>query len=190
MTTNRPQGCGCARIPLLLVLAIAGSAYWWSIHEGNLSKLFADFQLFISKPQSIPVPARSILPSASTSKTTLTDVPVVAPVNQPITTTIGQVTPQPLKSPGSISAKTPGDRKVIRGIYLSRYQVTNNADEQTIRQRVRYYHAQGINTIIHGVWGNGCTMYNSEVMQQSLGAKSCPNQFQDRWLEWTIDEAH
>ena len=79
---------------------------------------------------------------------------------------------------------------MIRGIYVSRYQITNNTDEQTIRQRVRYYHSQGINTIIHGVWGNGCTMYNSEVTQQMLGAKSCLNQFQDRWLEWTIDEAH
>jgi uncharacterized lipoprotein YddW (UPF0748 family) len=33
-------------------------------------------------------------------------------------------------------------------------------------------------------------MYNSEVMQQIVGAKSCINQFQDRWLDWTIDEAH
>ena len=90
----------------------------------------------------------------------------------------------------TLTPQTPWEKKAIRGIYLSRYQITNNADEQTIRQRVRYYHTQGFNTIIHGVWGNGCTMYNSEVMQQMLGAKSCPNQFQDRWLEWTIDEAH
>ena len=33
-------------------------------------------------------------------------------------------------------------------------------------------------------------MYNSEVMQQTLGYKSCPNLFRDRWLEWLIDEAH
>jgi uncharacterized lipoprotein YddW (UPF0748 family) len=59
-----------------------------------------------------------------------------------------------------------------------------------IRERVRYYRDQGINTIIHGVWGNGCTMYNSDVMQQTLGYKSCPNQFQDQWLNWLIDEAH
>lgn len=81
-------------------------------------------------------------------------------------------------------------KKVIRGIYLSRYQITNNASEETIRERVRYYRSQGINTIIHGVWGNGCTMYNSDVMQQTLGYKSCPNQFQDKWLDWLIDEAH
>lgn len=80
--------------------------------------------------------------------------------------------------------------KEMRGIYLSRYQATNNASEQMIRDRVRYYKAQGINTILHGVWGNGCTMYNSEVMKQTLGYSSCPNLFQDDWLNWLIDEAH
>ena len=73
---------------------------------------------------------------------------------------------------------------------MSRYQITNNASEETIRQRVRYYRSQGINTIIHGVWGNACTMYNSEVMRATLGYESCPNQFRDEWLEWMIDEAH
>jgi ABC-type phosphate transport system substrate-binding protein len=82
------------------------------------------------------------------------------------------------------------DKKEIRGIYLSRYQITNNASEQTIRARVRYYRSQGINTIIHGVWGNGCTMYKSQVMQKYLGIESCPNQFQEQWLDWLIDEAH
>jgi hypothetical protein len=95
--------------------------------------------------------------------------------------------------PPKSMAKTPQkplEKRQIRGIYLSRYQITNNADEQTIRERVRYYHAQGINTIVHGVWGNGCTMYRSEVMQQALGYDSCPNQFKDEWLNWLIDEAH
>lgn len=82
------------------------------------------------------------------------------------------------------------EQKAMRGIYLSRYQVTNRASEQTIRDRVRYYKSQGINTIIHGVWGNGCTMYQSEVMQQRFGFSSCPNLFQDPWLDWLIDEAH
>lgn len=73
---------------------------------------------------------------------------------------------------------------------MSRYQITNNTSEKKIRDRVRYYHSQGINTLIHGVWGNACTMYNSQVMQQTFGDKSCPNLFRDRWLEWMIDEAH
>jgi uncharacterized lipoprotein YddW (UPF0748 family) len=33
-------------------------------------------------------------------------------------------------------------------------------------------------------------MYNSDVMQQTFGYKSCPNQFQEQWLDWLIDEAH
>jgi uncharacterized lipoprotein YddW (UPF0748 family) len=40
------------------------------------------------------------------------------------------------------------------------------------------------------VWGNGCAMYPSAVTQKFLGQPSCPNQFQDQWLHWTIDEAH
>lgn len=206
MTTNKPRGCGCSRLPLSVILAIIGGSYWWLIHQGNISKFskfLPNFELakipFISKSPSTPTPNNSIPPSVSTGKTSLADVQVLAPVNQSIANTIGSpVAPPPVKSPASIrqsrryanAAKTPWEKKAIRGIYLSRYQITNNADEQTIRQRVRYYHSQGINTIIHGVWGNGCTMYNSEVMQQLLGAKSCPNQFQDQWLEWTIDEAH
>ncbi len=79
--------------------------------------------------------------------------------------------------------------KAIRGIYLSRYKVTGKADEETIRRRVRHYKEQGINTIIHGVWGNGCTMYESEVMSENLGYNSCPNKFNDRWLDWLVDEA-
>ncbi|MEM9947552.1 MAG: family 10 glycosylhydrolase, partial [Cyanobacteria bacterium P01_D01_bin.36] len=84
---------------------------------------------------------------------------------------------------------TEWEAKEIRGIYLSRYQVTNNASEAVIRDRVRYYKAHGFNTIIHGVWGNGCTMYRSEVMQKTLGYNSCPNLFQDQWLDWMLDEA-
>jgi uncharacterized lipoprotein YddW (UPF0748 family) len=80
--------------------------------------------------------------------------------------------------------------KEIRGIYLSRFQVTGDASEQTIRDRVRYYKAQGINTIIHGVWGNGCPMYKSKVMQEKFEMESCPNAFQENWLDWMIDEAH
>lgn len=90
-----------------------------------------------------------------------------------------------------VTASSLWHEKEIRGIYMSRYQITNNADEQTIRNRVRYYKQQGINTIIHGVWGNGCTMYDSGVMLKTFGVAHCPeNQFQSQWLDWLIDEAH
>ncbi|HAC62278.1 MAG TPA: porin [Cyanothece sp. UBA12306] len=51
------------------------------------------------------------------------------------------------KLSNQVNQLTPWEKKVIRGIYLSRYQITNNASEQTIRQRVRYYKSRGINTI-------------------------------------------
>jgi hypothetical protein len=69
--------------------------------------------------------------------------------------------------PAESHVATAWEEKPMRGIYLSRYQATNNADEKTMRDRVRYYKSQGINTIIQGVWGNGCTMYNRIIMQLS-----------------------
>jgi uncharacterized lipoprotein YddW (UPF0748 family) len=197
MGTNKNRGCGCTKIPLSFGLLLVGGGYWWAIHQGNISKVSKIFPNLQLPPQI------ANLFESRASKSTPSSLPIVPkrnPISLPssIDSTAGNVKPivattPPLTSPelNPTLPKSPmWDKKVIRGIYLSRYQVTNNADEQTIRQRVWYYHDRGINTIIHGVWGNGCTMYNSEVMQQMLGAKSCPNQFQDRWLEWTIDEAH
>ena len=80
-------------------------------------------------------------------------------------------------------------RKNILAIYFSRYLAGANDDEQSVRRQVRYYRKQGINTLIVGVWGNGCAMYHSEVTQRLLGRSSCASTFQDRWLDWTIDEA-
>jgi uncharacterized lipoprotein YddW (UPF0748 family) len=195
MTSNKNSGCGCLRLPLSVILAILGGSYWWLIHQGNINKIskfipnlpLANIPIFPKTP-SLPSSSGSILtPSPSSTMSTEQSKPSI-PQTKPVPVKINpQTSPQLVKT---LPPQTAWEKKAIRGIYLSRYQITNNANEQTIRQRVRYYHTQGFNTIIHGVWGNGCTMYNSEVMQQMLGAKSCPNQFQDRWLEWTIDEAH
>ena len=84
--------------------------------------------------------------------------------------------------------------KPIVGIYLSRYQATNNASEKNIREKVRYYRSKGFNTIIHGVAANGCTYYESSVTQRRFGYTKCPeihpNEFKSQWLNWLIDEAH
>ncbi len=154
------------------------------------------------------LPSAPIVPSPQ-STSNLPDSPIVS--SKPTATPPPNLPDSPKPTPPSTTNPEPDDKqtlpkektkeqkplpksnwekKAIRGIYLSRYQVTNNASEQMIRDRVRYYRSQGINTIIHGVWGNACTMYNSEVMQQKLGYKSCPNLFRDRWLDWLIDEAH
>jgi uncharacterized lipoprotein YddW (UPF0748 family) len=173
MSQKKQNGCGCASIPIVLYLIIFGGGYWIYSHffsSFNISKFLGDIQE--SKPalfKNLPTVSSSQTP-VSTSSTPASSLPI---------------------TPQKTSLKpTAWDKKAIRGIYLSRYQVTNNADEQTIRRRVRYYHDQGINTIIHGVWGNGCTMYKSAVMQRTLGYQSCPNLFQDQWLNWMIDEAH
>ncbi len=178
---NKPNGCGCSNIPFSIIIIILGGGYWWFSQKGNL-----DINNLLSKIQQITIPILNPTPTLTTSSTptsSLSSPSTLPPNNQ-------QVSVKPITLPKAPLPPTPWQKKVIRGIYLSRYQVTNNADEQTIRQRVRYYRSQGINTIIHGVWGNGCTMYNSDVMQQTLGYRSCPNLFQDRWLDWLIDEAH
>jgi uncharacterized lipoprotein YddW (UPF0748 family) len=87
------------------------------------------------------------------------------------------------------TTKLPVLRKNIMAIYFSRYLAGANNDEQSVRQQVRYYRTHGINTLIVGVWGNGCAMYQSRVTKKLLGQSSCPNTFQDHWLDWTIDEA-
>lgn len=191
---KEPNGCGCANIPFSLIIVIFGGGYWWFSQKGNL-----DMSKFLPQSQQLTIPILNPTPIASTIPTSASSKIFNIPSNpQPIASAI----PVPAgSSPGNIIPnnqlaikknlpQTNWQKKVIRGIYLSRYQVSNNANEQTIRARVRYYHSQGFNTIIHGVWGNGCTMYNSKVMQQTLGYKSCPNLFQDQWLDWLIDEAH
>lgn len=178
---KKTNGCGCSNIPISIIIAILGGGYWWFSQKGNL-----DISNLLSKIQQITIPILNSTPSVSS-----TAIPTTSSTSTPsLSTTSNLARNNKQASVQTITPQTPWEKKVIRGIYLSRYQVTNNADEQTIRQRVRYYRSQGINTIIHGVWGNGCTMYNSDVMQQTLGYKSCPNQFQDRWLDWLIDEAH
>jgi uncharacterized lipoprotein YddW (UPF0748 family) len=191
---NQKQGGGCSRIPLSLILAVLGGSYWWLIHQGNINKvakLLPNFQSAnTTKTPKMEAKTLDKVASVSTSiDPSIAADPIISPIEIARKPKLKN-SPQPVKSSNPVSSNSNWNKKAIRGIYLSRYQITNNASEATIRQRVRYYHSQGINTIIHGVWGNGCTMYNSKVMQQMLGAKSCPNLFQDPWLEWTIDEAH
>jgi uncharacterized lipoprotein YddW (UPF0748 family) len=191
---KEPNGCGCANIPFSLIIVIFGGGYWWFSQKGN-----SDISKFLPQSQQLTIPILNPTPIASTIPTSASSKIFNIPSNpQPIASAIPVTagsSPSNIIPNNQLAIKknlpqTNWQKKVIRGIYLSRYQVSNNANEQTIRDRVRYYHSQGFNTIIHGVWGNGCTMYNSKVMQQTLGYKSCPNFFQDQWLDWLIDEAH
>ncbi len=172
---SEPKGCGCLSIPivplLILVLGSLGGSSWWLMKSGKLPQNF----LTQAKPTPVEKPVEQEPDRSTALEKSATPQSKSTP--PPIPKKIATATP-----PASLS-------KGMVGIYLSRYAITNNASEQVIRQRVRYYRAQGINTIVHGVWGNGCTMYNSAVTQKLLSQKSCPNLFQDQWLDWTIDEA-
>ncbi|MEL7036005.1 MAG: family 10 glycosylhydrolase [Cyanobacteria bacterium J06592_8] len=155
-------------------------------------------------PPAIEPPSPKPSPSLASPENTQTpqlEVVKITPTVTPSSPQTEQILPTSTPSPEKIEVaettskvitppRTPWEKKAIRGIYISRYQITNNASERMIRERVRYYRDRGINTIIHGVWGNACTMYKSQVMQETLGYESCPNEFQDQWLDWLIDEAH
>jgi uncharacterized lipoprotein YddW (UPF0748 family) len=167
MSKNKePKGCGCSNIPFTVILALLGAGYWLFSQRNNFG---------ISKflPDSLQTNILFVNPAKTPA---LLNTPNLAP----------NLTPHHQQALVQLHQSS-WEKKVIRGIYLSRYLATNNADEQTIRQRVRFYRSQGFNTILQGVWGNGCTMYNSDAMQRSVGFKSCPNLFQDQWLDWLDD---
>jgi uncharacterized lipoprotein YddW (UPF0748 family) len=230
---NSGGGCGCASIPLSLILVMLGAGYWgFTQVSQNWGAVASHLGVDKLLPSLVPTPAPSenvpgkasanppaiapstvaaspqprvsttpkLAPSVSPNLPVPSPKPTPAASPQPRVSTTPKLAPSvspnlPIPSPkptsqAVASAHANWERKAIRGIYLSRYQVTNNASEQVIRERVRYYRQKGFNTIIHGVWGNGCTMYKSRVLQETFGIKSCPNQFRERWLEWLIDEAH
>lgn len=183
----------------MLLLLMMGGAYGWFIHLGHplpkleaIETLWQKGQAWVSPIFGIATEEPSSKTSSQPTQSRQQDAAAIEP--SPITKSASEPSvPSSLtvaKPPSVPKTKSPWELKAIRGIYLSRYQITNNTSEATIRERVRYYKAQGFNTIIHGVWGNGCTMYRSAVMAQTLGFSSCPNLFQDRWLDWMIDEAH
>lgn len=188
------KGCGCTSIPISLILVLLGVGYWGFRHLDlvAISQFLPNNPLTNQQPTAVnnQQPTPPPLPPEPIPNAPIVNSPVASVTPTQTPTTSPQVSPLPLPPNPSPSPQTPWQKKEIRGIYLSRYQATNNASEKMIRERVRYYRDQGINTIIHGVWGNGCTMYNSEVMQQTFGYKSCPNKFQEQWLDWLIDEAH
>ncbi|MGK7956705.1 MAG: family 10 glycosylhydrolase, partial [Crocosphaera sp.] len=201
---------GCLVEVFIFGLIIAGG-YWWFFIKNNhvLPAFIANHPMVIelsNKYPDLPIPLENTQENTLTStqpakpEPIITESPVthnsnsektvIEPNNNNIPEEQRNETVESETNKPSPKTLTPWEKKKIRGIYLSRYQVTNNANEATIRQRVRYYKSQGFNTIIHGVWGNGCTMYHSEIMQQTLGYNSCPNQFNAQWLNWLIDEAH
>ncbi|WP_254565965.1 family 10 glycosylhydrolase [Oscillatoria sp. HE19RPO] len=215
---KEPSGCGCASIPFSVILLILGGGYVLFTQREHLIARFipkdvrenisGEISRFIPEDlqQKIPflnasdsadaeevsqnVPEATPTPEPTPQQPQLPSVPISNP--SPPTPT-AEIKPRGNLPENPITPSTPQsiwEKKAIRGIYFSRYQITNNATEEMIRARVRYYRDRGINTLIHGVWGNACTMYKSKVMQAKFGYESCPNEFEDKWLDWLIDEAH
>lgn len=188
---NKNKGCGCANIPISVILLFIGGGFWWfrknglpDIDVNQINSLLAKIpgvEIAIPVTQSPPTPVTPPSPTPTLPHVTISETPI-PPTKETV--------PDQPSIETKVLPKTDWEKKNIRGIYLSRYQVTNNASEKMIRDRVRFYREQGFNTIIHGVWGNACTMYKSQVMQQTLGYDSCPNLFREQWLDWLIDEAH
>lgn len=193
--SKQRKGCGCSSIPISVILLFVGVSYWGlkkyglpDIDPNQINNLLAkvpnvEFRLPTPAPPVEPIKPTPTLPAVS-----IASKPKLA-IQTPLPDSKLDAKPK-AKELTQPQVNSDWEKKQIRGIYLSRYQITNRASEQIIRDRVRYYKSQGINTIIHGVWGNACTMYHSEVMQQTLGYKSCPNKFRSQWLDWLIDEAH
>jgi uncharacterized lipoprotein YddW (UPF0748 family) len=195
---NNKPGCGCGSIPIFPVLLLLIGGGWWVNQAGYLREVGkyipANIPFLGSSPSPPPPkPVDTGLPPVVTAPPTIAlepSPPPPTPSNTPSSSPSSTPSRNPTAKPSPAVAAIGWEKKEIRGIYLSRYQITNNASEAKIRQRVRYYKSQGFNTIIHGVWGNGCTMYPSEALQKLLGYRNCPNQFQEKWLDWLIDEAH
>ncbi|MGB3755860.1 MAG: family 10 glycosylhydrolase [Rivularia sp. (in: cyanobacteria)] len=197
---KEPSGCGCLNIPISVIVLFIGGGIWLFTQRDNLgiSKIIPNTEQFnipFISPKPTPVAsstpkAPAKLPSKPTPISSSTPIPTAKVTPIPTPSPKIKIQEKPVAVKPTPPPKTPWEKKEIRGIYLSRYNITNNTSEKVIRERVRYYKSKGFNTIIHGVWGNACTMYKSEVMQQTLGYKSCPNLFKDKWLDWLIDEAH
>ncbi len=204
MSKKKPFGL-LGDIPISVWLLVLGVGYWWLIYLGNGGRLWSQAQAMLPNANPAPIATAPPAHDAMPPRPLVTAPPPPMPKPLPLVSDkslVGDKSRSPIAAASPLAthstpsqpappnqSQTGWEKKAIRGIYLSRFQVTNNASEQMIRDRVRYYKSQGINTIIQGVWGNGCTMYDSIIMQQTLGFRSCPNQFQDQWLDWMIDEA-
>ena len=116
------NGCGCSSIPISLILVLLGVGYWGfkNLDRLDISQFLPNNQPPIADMPSAPI-KRVPVASSPSPKVISTKTPIPTP----------QVSASPV-IPKKLS-QTLWEKKEIRGIYLSRYQATNNASEQTIR---------------------------------------------------------
>ena len=139
--TNKNKGCGCANIPISVVLLFIGGGFWavkkYGLPEINISQINSalarvpgiEIQIPVDEPPTPatpPTPTPTLPPSIASS-------PELPPT--PELDVEADLAIEPEIAPATKSLpKTDWEKKQIRGIYLSRYQITNNANEQMIRE--------------------------------------------------------
>ena len=128
---NKNQGCGCANIPISVMLLFLGGGFWWFKKNGlpdiNIDRVNDLLAKIPGIEMQIPVNEPAPPPNLPTPTPTLPAVSITTSPELP-------PTPEsPLEDRVEPLPKTDWEQKKIRGIYLSRYQITNNASEQMIR---------------------------------------------------------
>ena len=113
---KEPSGCGCANIPISVILLAIGGSYWWFTHQGHLyiSQLLPD-----KLPIAIPGLGRTSSSPPITPIPTLPSSPIVKPNNQPASpekitpqVTISNKTSKTSQIPqAKTSYKTPWEKK-------------------------------------------------------------------------------
>lgn len=111
---KEPSGCGCSNIPISIILIILGGGYWWFSQRGYLEiSKFLDnskkINIHIFNPAITSSPTTSIAPSVFVKIT-----PTLAPNNNKALLKV--ILKEKIQLP-----QTPWEKKVIRGIYLTRY---------------------------------------------------------------------
>ncbi|MDX2242181.1 MAG: hypothetical protein NW224_15965, partial [Leptolyngbyaceae cyanobacterium bins.302] len=135
------RGCGCGNIPISFILVLLGLGYWGftKLDKSTIGKLLPEAIANVipgfQPPNAATPPAPTSQQPAPQKPTSPQPKPLAqtttkAPVSQAASAKPAKSQPQSASitpsSPPSLR-QTPWQKKAIRGIYLSRYQVTNNA---------------------------------------------------------------
>ena len=137
MSEANNKGCGCANIPISVILLLLGGGFWaykkYSLPDINVSQInnvldkVPGIEIQIPEPEPLAQPT----PTPTLPPVSIVDSPQLPTTkNEPEADLDSKLKEIPVTQP---LPKTDWEKKQIRGIYLSRYQITNNASEQMIR---------------------------------------------------------
>ena len=134
-TKKKKSGCGCLS-SLILLTAVGG---FWGVIVPRLDRVNVQtarngdvigvITELMTKPQAAPRPRPVLVTPPASAAASTTNSSTASPLP---TVDESGIVPEP-------ALPEPWANKAFRGIYISRYQITNRASEQMIRDRVRYY---------------------------------------------------